>query len=331
MQPPIGHALNLGTQAVLLYGSWILTLAVLVIAAVIGRREHTWFYVLLVLSVGVGAFVEPLYDTAMMLYFYSTSGMVAHFTAFGIPQPLWTHSGYVVLYAVPALLIARRAHRGTLTRAHIYSFAALEFGMSCVFEMIGINGGAYAYWGPHVLRILNYPVIIGLLETAQVVVFATVATTLRRHVPERLSGPSLFVVFPCTFLGINFGAGWPTIIAIHLAAPHMAVTLAATLLSAALALSVVHAVARVHSHRRAGHRATERRAAPRTAESGTGYVRHQQVWTVSVSRPTTTTRTRTPSRTSEGGPQATLSASDLGSSTLRSPHRPAAPAPAPVA
>ena len=243
--PPVEHPLNLATQAVLLYGSWALTAVVLAVAIRMGVRERTGFYPLLVLSVLVGACVEPLYDTAMMLYFYSTTGMVTHFTAFGIPQPLWTHSGYVVLYAVPALVITHNAWRGTLTAGRLYLMAGVELLMSCAFEMIGINGGAYAYWGPHALRVLNYPLVIGVLEAVQVVVFAVAADALRRRVSHRAGLLGLFVLFPCTFLGANFGAGWPTIIAIHLARPSAPITLVGTLLSVLLGVLVVRAAARV--------------------------------------------------------------------------------------
>ncbi|WP_051342573.1 hypothetical protein [Pseudonocardia spinosispora] len=242
--PPVDHPLNLTTQGVLLYGSWVLTAVLLVFAVQLGRRERTPFYVLLVLAAMVGAFVEPLYDTAMMLYFYSTEGMATHFTAFDIPQPLWTHSGYAVLYASAAILITRSAWQGTLTRQRLGVFAGTELLMSCVFEMIGINGGAYAYWGPHTLRIFQYPLVIGVLETAQVVAFAIAAALLR----QRMSGRPvtllwLFVIFPCTFLGGNFGAGWPVIIAIHLAEPNTAITAGATVLSIVLAGLLVRGAA----------------------------------------------------------------------------------------
>jgi hypothetical protein len=244
-QPPIAHELNLTTQAVLLYGSWILTVVVLGIALRMGFKERTPFYPILVLAVLVGAIVEPLYDTAMMLYFYSTSGMVSHFTAFGIPQPLWTHSGYVVLYAAPALFIARSAWRGTLTRSRLYQFAGVELLMSCVFEMVGINGGAYEYWGPHTFRIFNYPLVIGVLETAQVVVFAVTATLLRRRSSSTPALLGLFVLFPCTFLGVNFGAGWPTIIAIHLESGSSVLTVLGTALSIVFCAIIIRAMAGV--------------------------------------------------------------------------------------
>jgi hypothetical protein len=243
LQPPIDHELNLTTQAILLYGSWTLTVALFATASRMGAKERTPFYVAMVLSVLVGAFVEPIYDTAMMLYFYSTKGMATHFTAFEIPQPLWTHSGYVVLYAGPAIFMARAAWRGTLTRQRVYVFAGVELLMSCVFEMIGINGGTYTYWGPHAFRIFEYPVIIGVLETAQVMMFAVLATQLRARVAGPAGSLGLLVLFPCTFLGVNFGAGWPTIIAIHLRTTSTPLTVTANLLSTVLALVVIRAAA----------------------------------------------------------------------------------------
>jgi len=89
-------------QDVLTFGSWGITFILLAVAVQLGRRERTPFYVLVVLAAMVAAFAEPLYDEAFMLYFYSTHGMQTFFTAFNVPQPIWTHSGYAVLYALPA-------------------------------------------------------------------------------------------------------------------------------------------------------------------------------------------------------------------------------------
>ncbi|MCU1647656.1 MAG: hypothetical protein JWN03_7931 [Nocardia sp.] len=213
---PIDHPLNLTMQAVLTYGSWGITVVLIALAIRMGLRERTPFYVLMVLAAMVAAFAEPLYDTALVLYFYSTDGMYTHFTAFGVPQPIWTHSGYAVLYASAAMFIAQAIHRGTLTSRGLYAFAGLELVMSSVFEMVGINGGAYAYWGPHVFRIFKYPLVIGVLEAAQVICFAVAAALLRKRATNPWQLLGLFVLFPCTFFMANFGAGAPTIIALHL-------------------------------------------------------------------------------------------------------------------
>jgi hypothetical protein len=213
---PIHHHLDLAGQNVLTYVSWGLTLVLLAVAVRLGRKEGgTPFYLLMVLAAMVAAFAEPLYDVGFSLYFYSTHGMQRTFTAFGIPQPVWAYSGYAVLYAAPAIYICRRLGQGTLTPRGLFAVAGVEFLMSCAFEMIGINIGTYTYWGPHVFRIFQYPVVIGALETAQVVCFAVAAAQLRRRVSSTTGLLALFVIFPITFFMANFGAGAAVIIGIH--------------------------------------------------------------------------------------------------------------------
>jgi len=237
--PPIDHPLNLTTQAILTDLSWALTALLLVIAISMGVRQRTPFYALLVLAALVGAFAEPLYDVAMMLYFYSTPGMWTHFTAFGIPQPIWTHSGYVVLYAAPAVYITRQIARGMMTRRTLFVWAGITLLESAAFEIIGINGDLYSYWGPHVFRIFQYPLVIGVLEAAQVIVFAVAASQLRARCTAQWQLLGLFVLFPCTFFMANFGAGWPTIIAVHLEHTSTPVIAAATVVSIGLAVMLV--------------------------------------------------------------------------------------------
>src|SRR6202022_705636 len=164
----------------------------------------------------VGAFAESLYDEAFSLYFYSTHGMQSFYRAFQVPQPVWTHSGYAVLYALPAVLITFKIRNGRLTPNALYMWAGIELAMSCVFEVTGINIGTYTYWGPYVLRVFHYPLVIGVLEAAQVMCFAVAASQLRRWATSPWAMLGLFVVFPCTFFLANFGAGSAVIIGIHL-------------------------------------------------------------------------------------------------------------------
>src|SRR6202008_262119 len=233
------HELNLTTQAILTYGSWALTAVALAIAIWMGTRERTPFYALLVLAALGGAFAEPLYDVGMMRSFYSTDGMFTHFTAFDIPQPIWTHSGYVVLYAAPAIYITYQIARRTMPRNKLYVWTGITLLESAAFEMIGINGGLYSYWGPHVFRIFQYPLVIGVLEAAQVIVFAVTASQLRARCTAQWQLLGLFVLFPCTFFMANFGAGWPTIIAVHLEHTSTPVIAAATVVSIGLAVMLV--------------------------------------------------------------------------------------------
>jgi hypothetical protein len=235
--------LNLTTQAILTDVSWGLTAVLLLIAIWMGVRERTPFYALMVLAALVGAFAEPLYDVAMALYFYSTPGMWTHFTAFDIPQPIWTHSGYVVLYAAPGIYIAHRIACGMMTRRTLFVWAGITLLESAAFEIVGINGGLYSYWGPHVLRIFQYPLVIGVLEAAQVICFAVAASQLRARCTAQWQLLGLFVLFPCTFFMANFGAGWPTIIAVHLEHTSTPVALVAAVISIFFAVILIGAAA----------------------------------------------------------------------------------------
>src|SRR5690606_33360634 len=106
-----------------------------------------------------------------------------------------------------------------------------------------INGDAYGYWGPHVLRVLEYPVVIGILEMAQVMCFSVAAAELRTRTRGVLPLLALFPMFLCTFYLANFGAGAPVIVAIHLDNPTPMVVLPATLVSICFALLLVRAAA----------------------------------------------------------------------------------------
>lgn len=117
------HHLNLTGQNVLTFVSWALTIILLAVTIEVGRRERSPFYVLIVLAAMAGAFAEASYDEAFSLYFYSTHGMQTFYTVFDVPQPVWTHSGYAILYALPAVLITYRIRRGLLTPRALYAWA----------------------------------------------------------------------------------------------------------------------------------------------------------------------------------------------------------------
>src|SRR4051794_20054355 len=93
------HELKMGWQAFFTWASWIIALGMLVVAVQMSRKQRTPFYVIALLAVAVGAFAEPIYDVAFDLWFYDVhngqhGAMWSHFTAFGVIQPNWSHSGY---------------------------------------------------------------------------------------------------------------------------------------------------------------------------------------------------------------------------------------------
>ncbi|MBB3605972.1 hypothetical protein FHT40_005661 [Mycolicibacterium sp. BK556] len=216
------HELSLLWQNIFTWASWVIVLVMLGFAVWMGIRQRTPFYLIACLAAGIGAFAEPLYDVAFDLWFYDAhadgtpgAGLV-HFSAFEVPQPNWTHSGYIILYATACLYAGRLIYDGRLSRRGLFTVWGIEIIGSCVFEVTGTATNVYTYYGPYVGRIWNYPLIIGFLEGTQVVLFTVVAVLVWRKVATNWGLTSLFIVFPMTFFGANFGIGAPVIIALHL-------------------------------------------------------------------------------------------------------------------
>ncbi|WP_114970592.1 hypothetical protein [Rhodoferax ferrireducens] len=240
---PYDHPLNLTTQAVLTYGSWALTAVLFAIAVKKDVRYRRPFFSFLILAGMVGALAEPLYDVGFMLLFY-VPGIWSTFSAFGIPQPVWAYSGYVVLYTGTAMFICEQIQKG-LTPKGLYGWAGLALLMSVAFEIIGIQGDAYAYWGPHAFRIFDYPLAVGVLESAQVICFSLAASELRRRTSGTVPLLGLFVIFPCTFYLVNFGAGAPLIISLHLDKPSPTLVTLCSAISIFFALLLIWSAAKL--------------------------------------------------------------------------------------
>lgn len=216
------HPLDLTWQAIFTWVSWATALAMIAIAVWLGRRQRTPFYLFAVLAAGVAAFAEPLYDVAFDLWFYDAhrdgrpGAMWSHFTAFGVVQPNWTHSGYIILYAAVSLYAGRRMYEGRLSGRGLLAIWGAEILTSCAFEIIGTGVNVYTYYGPFEFRLWHYPAVIGVLEGTQTLLFTVLAVQIWRRVRSAWGLASLFVAFPMTMFGANFGLGSPVIIALHL-------------------------------------------------------------------------------------------------------------------
>lgn len=213
--------LSLVWQDIFTWLSWAIVVVMLLIAWRMGRQQKTAFYVIAVLAAGVGAYIEPLYDVAFDLWFYDvhngeSGAMYSHFTAFGIVQPIWTHSGYMILYASACLYAGRMMYEGRMTAPLLFTIWLAEIAVSCVFEGIGTATNVYTYYGPYVLRLWNYPLVIGVLEGTQVILYTTLAVQFWRRTTSNYGLLGLFAIFPITMMGANCGLGAPIIVALHL-------------------------------------------------------------------------------------------------------------------
>ena len=242
ISPPYDHSLNLVTQTIMTFASWAIALGLLAVSVLRGRQQGTVFPVLLVVAAGLAALAEPLYDIAFKLLFF-IPGQWTLFTYDDIPQPVWTISGYMILYAGPAIFICENLARGISRRAFL-TWTAATLLASSVFEIYGIAGGAYSYWGPHAFRVFGYPLAVGVLETTFVMLFSVLAHEYRNRIPGGWGLLGIFVLFPCTFYSVNLGIGAPMLVTLGLASPSPALATVGAALSIGLAVCVIAALAR---------------------------------------------------------------------------------------
>jgi hypothetical protein len=239
---PYDHSLNLVTQTIMTFASWVIALGLLAVSVRRSWQQRTVFPVLLVLAAGVAALAEPLYDIAFKLLFF-IPGQWTLFTYGDIPQPVWTISGYMILYAGPAIFICENLARG-ISRRTFLTWAAVTLLASSVFEIYGIAGGAYSYWGPHSFRIFGYPLAIGVLETTFVMLFSVLAHEYRSRIAGGMGLLGIFVLFPCAFYGVNFGVGAPMLVTLGLASPSPVLVAIGAAVSMGVAVCVIAVLAR---------------------------------------------------------------------------------------
>ncbi|KAK7456863.1 hypothetical protein CaCOL14_010764 [Colletotrichum acutatum] len=211
---PIDTRVSAPMQLIVVITSYVIWVSLLLYGLFLRKKENTWFYVTIALAAGLGGIFEPIYDNALMLYFYGPGQWTA-FTSMGVPQPIWVYSGYATLYGTVPVFLNRQITSG-ITRRCFFRYAAIELASSCLFEIVVINGGVYEYWGPHVLRIFKYPIVIGILETVQVMFYSVAVANLRAKSDR--TGYNLIgalLIFPITFMAANIGIGAPLIISLH--------------------------------------------------------------------------------------------------------------------
>ncbi|MFA7597448.1 MAG: hypothetical protein WCY92_13960, partial [Novosphingobium sp.] len=158
---PLDHPLNLFMQTVMTVGCWGGAFFFLIVALRRSIQEQTPFYLTVIAAAALCSLLEPLYDIAFHLIWY-VPGQWTLFTAFGLPQPIWVMGAYILVFAGPVIAMVDKVEE--MDRAAHRRLVATVFVTTAIFEMIAISGGTYGYYGPHVLRMFGYPLIIAALE-----------------------------------------------------------------------------------------------------------------------------------------------------------------------
>lgn len=231
--------LNQAMQTVATVILWSGTLALLGYAVRLARRERSPLPVLIVLAVATGSIIEPIYDITYHLHWLGADAgghgpQWTLFTAFGLPQPVWVMPAYVVVFALPAILLYRGFARGVSMR-RIFAWAGLTAFTTALFETIATNVHLYTYYGAAPTRLLKYPLWISFMEATQITGYAVGCAIFANQATRPRHCLALLVVFPANFAFQTLGAGFPTLIAMNTPKPSPALMWASVPVSIALA------------------------------------------------------------------------------------------------
>lgn len=213
---PETYALELSTvmQTIATIGLWGGTIALLLYAIKISREEKSPLAVLIVLAVAAGSIIEPIYDITYHLFWLDNDEQWTLFTAFGLPQPVWVMPAYVIVFALPAVLLYRSFAAGVSLQT-IFKWAGLTAFTTALFETIAVNSDLYVYYGDAPMRFLNYPLWISFMECAQITGFACLCAVIKLRATKPAHTLIVFLVFPANFIFETAGAGFPTLIAMN--------------------------------------------------------------------------------------------------------------------
>ncbi|HWF50796.1 MAG TPA: hypothetical protein VG294_09175 [Solirubrobacteraceae bacterium] len=235
---PTTRIVNETAQTTLTVASWLVAGLVIVWAVRSARRTGTWLPVTVVLAVAIGVINEPLFDKAYHLYFYDGGKQWTWLSTFGYPQPNWTMSAYIILYAAPALYLMSRAKRG-VSRQWLYRYFAAMAIFVGAFESIAIVAGGYEYYGNHPFMLGKYPLWLGVMEGAHVVVFSTLIMVLSPVIAKGWKTLLTLPLFLISFCSVMFGAGFPGLAVINANPVPTAVTYLGSIASVGLAAVMV--------------------------------------------------------------------------------------------
>ena len=237
-QPPVDQPLDPTGQTVLTIATSVVALGFVLFTVRLCRQRRTWAPALLMASGVLCLVLEPVYDDQFHIWFHDRGQMWGTYSAYGMTQPVWVPITYAWCYGGLALLVWRRLVTG-MTRSGLLRMTGMLLAIFTVFELVGINLGVYTYFGDHPFRLFGLPIWVEIPNTVLTVV-AAVAFARLEPVLRGFGRAALLAVVPAAFAMLSFGAAFPTLVVISEAGRPTALVYAATMISLALSVAMLH-------------------------------------------------------------------------------------------
>lgn len=240
----VNHPTDTTGQAILDVLIAIGMVALLGAAVHLSRRYRTPVPLAIVLGSTASALLEPLPDLVAGLWYYAPHQQTMY-TAYGNSLPVWVFFSYPVYYAGFGLIFWR-AVEGGATRRTLWLMCAPMAGYLALTEIFLINTThLYTYYGPGAFRVGHFPLFICLLNTVIVLTIAVLGARIRRGLaPGDQLLPAFFLPGVSLVLGLVLLPAFLFTV-VHTADPSQGLIRAATLLTMAAAVAVLHATIRL--------------------------------------------------------------------------------------
>lgn len=237
------RAVNDLAQTIETAACWGIAAILVVYAVRLSRRQGTWLPLALPLAAALNSFGEPLFDRGYHLFWYAP-GQWTLVSTFGFPQPVWVMSAYIIVYAIPCLIVMQKVRDGVSRQWIFKAFGVISLAVA-TWESLAIYAGTYTYYGDHPFRAGKYPAWLGVMEGAHITVWAVLVGVLA---PVIAKGPRVLLAVPLfavAFASVMYGAGLPGLAVTNAHPMPTAGLYAGATLSMALAAVMVWLVAQL--------------------------------------------------------------------------------------
>ena len=183
-----------------------LAAAAIVYVALVCRRERAAWPAFLLVSGGLAALMEPLFDHLYGLWFFE-EGQWHLYTTFGSNQPVWVPAAYLAFYGGAAVVVAQvmRARPTMRTVWQLY-FAIVAMALAAELTYVTLLE-VYSYQDDQPFVVLGYPVFLAFTNAMSALVGGLLAFGLAPMLRTASAQAALITVVPAAFAMGLFGTG----------------------------------------------------------------------------------------------------------------------------
>ena len=229
-----------------------IVLGLLIYTLVMWRRRGTPLY-LVMLGAGLVCVLNEVPLSYAGHFYYPRPDSWVAFEAYGRVIPFWCVFAYTIYVGGLSIGMSEWLRRG-ITRKRVWVGVGVVCALNALLEVTVLRTKNYFYYGEQPLRIDNFPSIWMAMNVVAVLGSCVVVHAFGRY----LTGPRMLLLLPaiplCQLAGDWFGT--PHFLALNSGGPDWVLTVC-SLLSIAICLTVVDAMARYLAHSRASTPAEE--------------------------------------------------------------------------